>query len=224
MPLLHAWTIVERVTRRWGWLALACMLSRALPASGEPTYATPTLYLSGDTLLVDLRVDCLFSRRTSEAIASGMTTSIAYEFEVAPIGPGRTIQKNLSMRLDHDIWEGRYEIFLRGSTSDSLVTTDLAEANRYCSTFNRTPIGTIPEVSTPFVFRIRSTVNPISPEQEVKTRRWLNLLERGSVLELFFSFEPKGDRQDWVDLARFSKDDLPIEVVDPEPQAESDEP
>ena len=87
------------------------------------------------------------------------------------------------------------------------------------------PIAVLPHRAAPYVRRVRTIVNPISPEQEVKTRRWLNLLERGSVLELFFSFAPRENFQDWVEIARFRKADLPVEVpgseadVEEEPEA-----
>ena len=181
-------------------------------ALAEPRFEKPTLYLDDDTLMMDLSLDSLFSQRASDAIASGMTTSIAYDILLEPVGPARPIRRALSLRLDHDIWEGRYQVVRRTATQDTLITESLEEATRFCSTFSALPIAPLPDDSVPFVLRIRTIVNPISPEQKVKTRKWLNLLERGSVLELFFSFEPKDDEQNWVEIARFRKRDLPSEV------------
>ena len=65
-------------------------------------------------------------------------------------------------------------------------------------------------------------VNPISPEQKVRTRKWLNLLERGSILELFFSLDLRGNDNDWVEIARFRKQDLPTEVLSPNPTPETE--
>jgi hypothetical protein len=205
----------------------ACLLLTGLLVPHEvwatPRFSKPTLYLSGDTLLVDLNLDSLFSQRTSDAIASGMTTSIAYDILLEPVGPARPIRRVISLRLDHDIWEGRYQVARQTESPDTLVTMDLEEATRYCSSFTGLAIAPLPDDAVPYVLRIRTIVNPISPEQKVKTRKWLNLLERGSVLELFFSFEPKNDDQDWVEVARFRKDDLPSEISPTEPEPDHEE-
>ncbi len=207
-------------------MAVLCViLSTAVPCKATPRFNTPTLYLRADTLTVDLRVDSLFSARTQDAIASGMTTSISYEFLLEPVGPAKSTRKLLNLRLDHDIWEGRYQILRRLSRPDTLTTRDLVQATRYCSDLDGVPLAVLSEDTAPFVLRVRTVVNPISPEQEVKTRRWLNLLERGSVLELFFSLAPESDDHDWVEIARFWKDDLPAEISTPdqpdEPEGES---
>lgn len=184
------------------------------PSAGEPRYTTPTLYLSGDTLLVDVSVDSLLSLRAREAIASGMTTSITYEFLLQP-ARGRTRRHIESYRLNHDIWEGRYTIFQETGRRDSLMTDRFNLASKFVSELGRIPVAVLPDDQIPYVLQIRSIVNPISPEQEVKTRRWLNLLEKGSVLELFFSFAPRDHEGDFVQVARFRKQDLPSEVIPP---------
>ena len=186
-------------------------------------YQKPTLYLTGDTLYVDIRMDSLFTRRSQDAIASGMTTSISHEIELESRDT-RKIRQIISLRLDHDIWEGRYRITRQGASPDTLVTDQFTEAEVYASTLNQFPIATLPDVEAPFLLRIRSAVNPISPEQEAKTRKWLNLLERGSVLELFFSLAPTDQQGSWIELARFRKSDLPTEVPSPLPEDETSEP
>lgn len=181
-------------------------------ARAHPRFENPTLYLSGDTLLVDLQVDSLFSARARDAIASGMTTSIVYQFRLQSSPRARPVRRSISLRLDHDIWEGRYQVVRLASPPDTLVTTDFDEVLRYCSDITGLAIGAITAGTQTMVLSVRAVVDPISPEQEAKTRRWLNLLERGSVLELFFSLEPKDDGSPWFEIARFRKRDLPSEV------------
>ncbi len=181
------------------------------PVEARPRVDTPLLYLMGDTLTVDVRVDSLFSTRTSDAIASGMTTSIRYEFLLKPAGSARAIRRLVNIRLDHDIWEGQYQIIRNVNEPDTLVTDSLAEATLFCSNLTGFQFALLADAPVSYVLQIRTIVNPISPEQEVRTRKWLNLLERGSILELFFSLEPKID-DNWVEIARFRKQDLPTEV------------
>jgi len=173
--------------------------------------------------MLDVTVDSLFSKRVDDAIASGMTTSIGYEFSLEPVGPQRSARKAIRLRLDHDIWEGRYQIVRESGHADTLVTDSLSVATRFCSNLSSVQIATLTDARAPFVLKARVMVNPITPEQEAKTRRWLNLLERGSVLQLFFSFEPKDNQHPWVEIARFRKDDLPTDMTPssppPEPEA-----
>ena len=188
----------------------------------RPRFDTPTLYLNGDTLTVDLRVDSLFSARVRDAIASGMTTSIRYEFLLEPAGPARPSRHAVNIRLDHDIWEDRYQVVRHASRPDTLVTDKLEEATLFCSDLVGMRLVTLTDDLTPFVLRARAVVNPISPEQKVRTRKWLNLLERGSILELFFSLDLRGNDNDWVEIARFRKQNLPTEVPSPNPTPETE--
>ena len=209
MPRLHHQQPLIRLFRLViASLALLSFLGRS---EAMPIFEGTTVYLIGDTLTVDLRVDSLFSARTRDAIASGMTTSIGYEFLLEPAGPSRSSRRGLTLRLDHDIWEGRYQVIRYSTHTDTLIADNLEDASRFCSALVGVRLVPLLEASAPFTLRVRSVVNPISPEQEVKTRKWLNLLERGSVLELFFSFAPTSDSHDWVEIARFRKSDLPTE-------------
>jgi hypothetical protein len=200
-------------------LALAFLIFLPVWADATPKFAKPTLYLAGDTLKIDVNVDSLFSPRAHDAIASGMTTSIGYEFLLEPVGPDKPVRRSIILRLDHDIWEGRYQVIRNLNSPDTLVTAGFEAAARFCSDITAVSIGPI-SGAAPFVLSARALVNPISPEQEARTRKWLNLLDRGSVLELFFSLAPKGDGNDWVEIARFRKSDLPTVV--PLPDLKSD--
>jgi hypothetical protein len=195
-------------------LALVFLVFTPVWASATPEFSRPMLYLDGDTLKVDVHVDSLFSPRSQDAIASGMTTSIGYEFLLEPVGLMKPIRSAVTLRLDHDIWEGRYQVIRRANVTDTLITDRLEEVTYFCSEVTGTNIGTIPD-AVPFILSARALVNPISTEQEARTRKWLNLLDRGSILELFFSLEPKEDGREWVEIARFRKKDLPSEVPQP---------
>ena len=177
--------------------------------NATPRFDTPTLYLRGDTLTVDIRVDSLFSKRAQDAIASGMTTSIEYEFLLEPDGPIDATRLAIGIQLDHDIWEGQYRVIRNASQPDTLVTRGFVEATTFCTDLSGLRLGPLSDEPVPLVLKVRVHVNPISPEQEARTRRWLNLLDRGSVLELFFSLGPRGEGVGWIEIARFRKSDLP---------------
>jgi len=200
------------------WLnGLLMILYLGIPARtvGSPVFSTPTLYLADDTLMVDIRVDSVFSARDQDAIASGMTTSIAYDFVLAPVGRAKPIRRTVSFHLEHDIWEGTFRAIRHGAVTDTLITDSLTEATRYCSVVTGSALARLTD-RTPFILRVRARVNPISVEQEARTRKWLNLLDRGSVLELFFSLEPKNNQKNWTEIARFRKSDLPTDLPSPD--------
>ncbi len=146
-------------------------------------------------------------------------------FLLEPVGPDKPLRRGVKLRLEHDIWEGRYIVIRQAAVLDTLITDAFEEVTRFCSDVMGTTIGTI-SAGVPFILKARALVNPISTEQEARTRKWLNLLEGGSVLELFFSLEPKEDGREWVEIARFRKEDLPSEVphpnVKPGPDPEGD--
>jgi hypothetical protein len=167
------------------------------------------LYLSGDTLKVDLALDSLFSVQSLDAIASGMTTSITVELRLEGKGRFRPRQHTTATLLSHDIWEGRYQAIRQGGDTDTLTTGDFDEAQVFCSKVRRAALGPLPDEARDFVLKARVSVNPISEAQRKRTRSWLNFLQRGSLLELFFSLDTPTERTGWLEVWRFRREDLP---------------
>lgn len=184
-----------------------CLLG---PVSSQVVETPPILYLHGDTLIVDVVVDSLFSPRANDAIASGMSTSIIHQFRLTGEGVP-TIVQSVVIQLHHDIWEDRYTVIRSDRAPDTLTTDTLSDVRRAVSELSATPIGRLGRSESAYRLALRSRVDLISPEQERRTRRWLNLLERGSILELFFSLAPREQDISWSEIARFNRSDLPQE-------------
>ncbi len=158
------------------------------------------VYLERDTLKLDLVLDRLFSDRTLDAIESGMTTSVLLEFRVVSGRNRDTGVRGVETRLEHDIWDGQYRVIRYASSPDTLETTAFDSANVFCSRLKGLPLGVFPLKDELFNIRVRIGVNPISPEQQQRTRKWLNLLERGSFLELFVSLDQPAERTPWIEI------------------------
>ena len=167
------------------------------------------LYLAGDTLKVDLALDSLFSAQSLDAIASGMTTSITVELRLEGKARFRPRQHTTAILLSHDIWEGRYQAVRQGGDTDTLTTGDFGEAQAFCSKVRSVALGPLPDEARDFVLKARVSVNPISEAQRKRTRSWLNFLQRGSLLELFFSLDTPTERTGWLEVWRFRREDLP---------------
>lgn len=189
------------------WLGLFFFVCLHSPAAGQVTVLSRRLYLQADTLRLDVQLDSLFSRRALDAIASGMVTSILLEFRLDAPGRGKLLEQILAVRLEHDIWEGQYRVIHHASGPDTLHTADFAEVQRFCSDLKGIVLGPTPGVQA-FSLRMRVGVNPISVEQEQRTRRWLTFLQKGSLLELFISLDRPLERTRWIDVGRFSTEDL----------------
>ncbi len=157
------------------------------------------VYVERDTLKLDLALDRLFSERTLDAIESGMTTSVLLEFRVASEG-GDLGSHAAEIRLEHDIWEGRYRVIRYASRPDTLETTVFDSAKAFCATLRGFPLGVLPSRDERFGLHLRVEVSPISPEQQQRTRRWLDLLEKGSLLELFISLDRPAERTQWIEI------------------------
>ena len=200
----------EALRQRWAiWLSLFFFV--AAPAAGSAqnaALAERRIYVQKDTLRLDIGFDSMFSQRVLDAIASGMTTSIALEFQLVTARGGKIGAKALQIRLDHDIWEGEYRIHRHGSVPETLLTASFPEADSLCSHLQGIPLGPVPSAQGELVLLVRANVDPISPEQEQRTRRWLNLLEKGSLLELFISLNRPSERTPWLEAARFRIEDL----------------
>jgi hypothetical protein len=191
-------------------VALCVLLSGPRPSEAqELVLSEHRLYLASDTLRVNLRLDSLFSSQLLDAIASGMTTSITVELRLEGGAGFRPRQHRTSILLTHDIWEGRFLAVRRGSVTDTLSTDDFDEAEVFCSTVRHAAMGPLPDEGRIFVLKARVSVNPISEAQRKRTRSWLNFLERGSLLELFFSLDTPTERTGWLEVWQFRREDLP---------------
>lgn len=182
----------------------------AFPAGSgarDVTVAARTVYVHADTLKLNIELDSLFSRRALDAIASGLITSVVMEFRLDSDRHSKALETAVGMRLDHDIWEGRYRVVRDTGRLDTLQTAHFDTVKTFCSVLQGLSIGPLPDGRN-FRLRLRVGVTPISVEQEQRSRRWLNVLQRGSLLELFISLDRPTKRTPWIDVSQFSPEDL----------------
>lgn len=165
------------------------------------------VYLEADTLKLNVKLDSLFSRRALDAIASGLITSVVMEFRLDSDRQSKALEYTLGMRLDHDIWEGRYRVVRHTGRLDTLHTARFDTVRTFCSVHRGLPLGPLPD-GREFRLRLRVGVTPISVEQEQRSRRWLNVLQKGSLLELFISLDRPTKRTPWIEVSQFSPEDL----------------
>lgn len=166
------------------------------------------IFVQSDTLRLDATINSLFSKRTIDAIESGMTTSIAVQFRLRT-GRGDNLgQSSLLRRLEHDIWEGQYRLIRQSARPDTQITSHFEDIRRACSELQGVTLVQLPLPDEPITLQVRIDVNPISPEQRERTRQWLKIIEKGSFLEFFFSLD-RSASPEWVDLFRFHPSALP---------------
>ena len=190
------------------WLGLFFLMPSTCVLAQEIAIGERRLYLQEDLLRLDIKLDSLFSHGALDAIESGMTTSVTLEFRLESERRSRILEKTLEIRVDHDIWEGRYRVVRQTSMPDTLRTADFKIAEQFCSDLHGIVLGAPPPGIRQFILRARIAVNPISPEQRQRTRKWLNLLEQGSLLELFISLDRPSERTRWIEVGRFSPEGL----------------
>ena len=221
----------------WGLFFLCCLVGAARANVGV---RSAHVYVRGDSLNVDISLDSLFSTRSVDAIETGMATTIALEFRVVPSGGRRPLSgKSCALRLDHDIWEGEYQVIRHAPPADTLKTVSFVEAIRFCAELDSLPVHSMKDLDRlpkdlPLMLQMRAAIDPVTPEQEARTKHWLNILQRGSLLEFFISFESASETTPWLDLRLFRLDDLsvapdglnPIVRTDPagQPTIESETP
>jgi hypothetical protein len=196
---------------RQGWivcLSLFFFMTLSVSASQNITIENGRVYALGDTLKLDVKFDSLFSQRALNAIESGMTTSIVLELRIETEPKSRLPVQTLRIRLDHDIWEGQYRVVRQASVPETLQTADFKTAESFCSDLKNITLGSLPPGKEQVVLQARIGVNPISPEQQQRTRKWLNLLEKGSLLEFFIPLGRPSERTRWIEVDRFSPEDL----------------
>lgn len=207
---MRATQTIEEVFRAGCVVCLGLFFFMALSGSTSAQKVNiESIYLQGDTLKLDATLDSLFSRRTLDAIESGMTTSIVMQFRIESGGTSRVLERTIALRLEHDIWEGLYRIVRYARTPDTLQTTDFNTAKRYCTDLSNFALGTLSDSDPPYVLLSQIEVNPISPEQQQRTRKWLNLLEEGSLLEFFISLDRPSEQTRWIEIKRFNPNSLP---------------
>ena len=191
------------------WLCLLFFGSlSSWSAANEVVVKHHQLYLENDSLRIEVELDSLFSRRALDAIESGMITSVVYDFRVNGTRKNRILEHSILLRLEHDIWEGQYLAIRQSGLTDTLRTTSFAAAEAYCAKLQNVELGVLSEDSQVMTLQMRISVNPISVEQEKRTKNWLNVLRKGSLLELFISLDRPADRTNWMDIARFRNGDL----------------
>jgi len=166
------------------------------------------VYVQSDTLRLDVHVDSLFSQRTLDAIDSGMTASIAMQFRLLTDRGQTLTQRTLIKRLEHDIWEGQYRLIEQTTQPDTLVTSHFNDIQKSCSEHQGLALARLPLPDLSLTLQVRLDVNPISPEQQERTRQWLKVLKKGSLLEFFFSLE-RPEPSPWIDLRKFRPSALP---------------
>ncbi|MDE2999169.1 MAG: hypothetical protein OXU79_08860 [Gemmatimonadota bacterium] len=181
--------------------------SQARADTPDVSVAAHTVYLQADTLRLNIELDSLFSRRALDAIASGLITSVVMELRLDSDRQSKALAYTLGMRLDHDIWEGRYRVVRDTGRLDTLRTAHFDTVRTFCSVHRGLPLGPLPD-GRDFTLRLRVGVTPISVEQEQRSRRWLNVLQKGSLLELFISLDRPTKRTPWIDVSQFSPEDL----------------
>jgi len=201
-----------RVAIRQSWFFWLCLLFfMSVPVHSQTERVVidnHRLYTAGDSLNLAVELDSLFSRRALDAIESGMITSVVYEFRINRQNNSRFLDHSVLMRLEHDIWEGQYLVIRQSNTPDTLKTNQFSIAETYCSKISNISLGPLPAQPVNLYLQMRIAVNPISLEQERRTRNWLNVLQEGSLLELFITLDRPADRTKWIEIERFNTGDL----------------
>jgi hypothetical protein len=175
------------------------------------------LYVQNDTLKIDVRIDSLFTQRALDAIESGMTASIAIQFRLMGAQNRQMADISHLARLEHDIWEGEYRLIRLHGIRDTLTFTELSSVSRTCSNLQNIPLISLPLPDRILTLQGRVQVDPISPEQQELTRKWLKILRKGSLLEFFFSFEDTDGQTRWIDLIQFHPNALPHLILEAQP-------
>ena len=186
---------------------MGLMIALVHPAQAQFSRERLEVYVQSDTLRLDISIDSLFSKRAIDAIESGMTTSIAIHFRLTDRG-NPLFTRSLIKRLEHDIWEGQYRLIKQVPQPDTLYATHFEDIQKACSELQGLALAVPPLPDTPLTLQARIDINPISPEQQERTRRWLKVLKKGSLLEFFFSLE-RPTPSNWIDLLVFRPNALP---------------
>jgi hypothetical protein len=167
------------------------------------------VYVQADTIRLDIRLDSVFTADHLEAIESGMTASIALQFRLVDRQNNRIAMLELNSQLEHDIWEGQYRLIHLGVPADTLVSNSFEQIRLAATDIQNIPISRMPRIDDILTLQARVAIDPITPEQRERTRRWLNILKKGSLLEFFFSFRKSTHSSPWMNLLQFYPGALP---------------
>jgi len=182
-------------------------------------------------LVVSAVLSEVFSPEASEAIESGMTTTVIHTLEVLSLKGKRIAQKEVRFEIQHDIWEHRYLTIRYDTPMDSLRADRFEEVERFCTHLEEIEVAPLNAFKrgTTYVLRLRTTVNPISTEQWERTKAWMRGSDRiveierdpekvrefgglrinlDALIDWFIQRTKPRDRAPWIELRRFALEDL----------------
>jgi hypothetical protein len=167
------------------------------------------IYVQSDTLKVDVGIDSAFTQNHIDAIESGMTASITLQFRLLGARNNRLVQKEINKQLEHDIWEGQYRLIKVTVPPDTLVSSNFGDIRHACTQLQGLALTHLPLPDEILTLQARVHIDPITPKQQERTRRWLKILRKGSLLEFFFSFRKSNPPTPWITLRQFRPSALP---------------
>jgi len=216
---------------RAAYLGLAVLLIVRTADGAEIQVVSKSVARKEGHLVVSVALSKVFSPEVSEAIESGMTTTVIHALEVLSPKGKRIARKEVRFEIRHDIWEHRYLAIRCDAPIDSLWTDRFEEAERFCmhlAEVKVTPLNRL-KSGTTYVLRLRTTVDPISAEQWERTKVWMRgsdqiieierdpekVREFGGVrinldalIDWFIQRTKPRDRAPWIELRRFALEDL----------------
>ncbi|MBT3605916.1 MAG: DUF4390 domain-containing protein [Candidatus Latescibacteria bacterium] len=173
------------------------------------------VYVQSDTLKLDVRIDSAFTQDHIHAVESGMTASIALQLRLLGARKNRIVQFEINKQLEHDIWEGQYRLISQTPPPDTLTSTSFEEIRQAATRIQGIALTGRKLPNEVLTLQARIHINPITPEQQARTRRWLKILRKGSLLEFFFSFRKSNPPTPWITLYQFRPSALPHLLQEP---------
>lgn len=173
------------------------------------------VYVQNDSLKADVDIDSVFTQEHIDAIESGMTASITVQLRLLRSRNTRIVETEINKQLEHDIWEGKYRLVTFTDPPDTLITESFEEVSRFCTDIQNVTLTPMPLPDEMLILQARVHIDPITPEQQERTRRWLKILRKGSLLEFFFSFRKPNPPTPWVNLMQFRPSALPYLIQEP---------
>lgn len=173
------------------------------------------VYVQNDSLKADVDIDSVFTQEHIDAIESGMTASITVQLRLLRSRNTRIVETEINKQLEHDIWEGKYRLVTFTTPPDTLITESFEEVSRFCTDIQNVSLAPMPLPDEMLILQARVHIDPITPEQQERTRRWLKILRKGSLLEFFFSFRKPNPPTPWVNLMQFRPSALPYLIQEP---------
>lgn len=167
------------------------------------------VYVQSDTLMLDVQMDSVFTQKHIDAIESGMTASITLQLRLMGARNNRLAEYEINKQLEHDIWEGYYRLFDLSASPDTLIADDFEIIRKACTDLQGIALARTPLPNELLTLQTRIHIDPITPEQQERTRRWLKILRKGSLLEFFFSFRRPNPPTPWYNLIQFRPSALP---------------